>query len=86
MGEHTVDVHIESTVYDLKTEIEDKIGLPRWLLILYTQMGKALEDAEYLYMYTYNGVVHVFVQRTDTAPRGGVKVKRPRGNDSACSK
>ena len=86
MGEHTVDVHIESTVYDLKTEIEDKIGLPRWLLILYTQMGKALEDAEYLYMYTYNGVVHVFVKRTDTAPRGGVKVKRPRGNDSACSK
>ena len=86
MGEHTVDVHIESTVYDLKTEIEDKIGLPRWLLILYTQMGKALEDAEYLYMYTYNGVVHVFVKRTDTAPRGGVKVKRSRGNDSACSK
>ena len=61
MGEHTVDVHIESTVYDLKTEIEDKIGLPRWLLILYTQMGKALEDDEYLYMYTYNVVVHLVV-------------------------
>ena len=29
MGEHTVDVHIESTVYDLKTEIEDKIGLDK---------------------------------------------------------
>ena len=86
MGEHTVDVHIESTVYDLKTEIEDKIGLPRWLLILYTQMGKALEDDEYLYMYTYNGVVHLVVKRTDTAPRGGVKVKRSRGDDSACSK
>ena len=68
MRECIVDVPIDSTVYDLKTEIEDKIGLPRWLTILYTQMGKALEDGEYLNMHAYNGVLDAFVKRIDTTP------------------
>ena len=81
-----VDVPIDSTVYDLKTEIEDKIGLPRWVTILYTQMGKGLEDGEYLNMYAYNGELDAVVKRIDTTPRGGGNSKRQRRLDGACSK
>ena len=71
----SLDLPVEATFLDLKTLINDKVGISSSVQILSMKGGGLVQDDEHAITYAFDGILHVTMQRTDAIWSGGMKRK-----------
>ena len=75
----SLELPVEATFLDLKTLINDKVGISSSVQILSMKGGGLVKDYEHTITYAFDGILHVTMQRTDAIWPGGMKRKLESG-------
>ena len=81
----SLDLPVEATFLDLKTLINDKVGISSSVQILSMKGGGLVKDDEHAITYAFDGILHVTMQRTDAIWPGGMK-RKPESGKHECPK